>query len=180
MTKIPHVVIIGGGFGGLYAAKRLAKQSVRVTLIDRRNDPVGLSRTDTDLASMRGAVTTPIEGDAGANVTAPEQGSSGTEEGALEPEQPEGPSAEELAFVRSNELAELKQTRAAERNRARRDSLDRRIADLERSLRESATASTAAGANQQQGTEAPASSGSVVSSASCRGPCPSSTAKAPR
>ena len=34
---IPHVVIVGGGFGGLYAAKRLAKQSVRVTLIDRRN-----------------------------------------------------------------------------------------------------------------------------------------------
>jgi NADH dehydrogenase len=33
----PHVVIVGGGFGGLYAAKRLAKQQVRVTLIDRRN-----------------------------------------------------------------------------------------------------------------------------------------------
>lgn len=33
----PHVVIIGGGFGGLYAAKRLSKQQVRVTLIDRRN-----------------------------------------------------------------------------------------------------------------------------------------------
>jgi NADH:ubiquinone reductase (H+-translocating) len=37
VTKISHVVIIGGGFGGLYAAKRLAKQPVRVTLIDRRN-----------------------------------------------------------------------------------------------------------------------------------------------
>jgi NADH dehydrogenase len=36
-TTIPHVVIVGGGFGGLYAAKRLAKQSVRVTLLDRRN-----------------------------------------------------------------------------------------------------------------------------------------------
>lgn len=33
----PHIVIVGGGFGGLYAAKRLAKQSVHVTLIDRRN-----------------------------------------------------------------------------------------------------------------------------------------------
>jgi NADH dehydrogenase len=33
----PHVVIVGGGFGGLYAAKRLAKEQVRVTLIDRRN-----------------------------------------------------------------------------------------------------------------------------------------------
>lgn len=33
----PHVVIVGGGFGGLQAAKRLAKQHVRVTLVDRRN-----------------------------------------------------------------------------------------------------------------------------------------------
>jgi NADH dehydrogenase len=33
----PHVVVVGGGFGGLYAAKQLAKQPVRVTLIDRRN-----------------------------------------------------------------------------------------------------------------------------------------------
>jgi NADH dehydrogenase len=34
----PHrVVIVGGGFGGLYAAKSLAKAPVAVTLIDRRN-----------------------------------------------------------------------------------------------------------------------------------------------
>ncbi|BAZ28572.1 FAD-dependent pyridine nucleotide-disulfide oxidoreductase [Cylindrospermum sp. NIES-4074] len=34
----PHqVVIIGGGFGGLYAAKALAKADVNVTLIDKRN-----------------------------------------------------------------------------------------------------------------------------------------------
>jgi len=34
----PHqVVIIGGGFGGLYAAKALAKAPVNVTLIDKRN-----------------------------------------------------------------------------------------------------------------------------------------------
>ncbi|MGP1374221.1 MAG: NAD(P)/FAD-dependent oxidoreductase [Almyronema sp.] len=32
-----HVVIIGGGFGGLYAAKSLAKSPVKVTLIDKRN-----------------------------------------------------------------------------------------------------------------------------------------------
>lgn len=32
-----HVVIIGGGFGGLYAAKTLGSSSTRVTLIDRRN-----------------------------------------------------------------------------------------------------------------------------------------------
>jgi NADH dehydrogenase len=34
----PHrVVIVGGGFGGLYAAKSLGKAPVAVTLIDRRN-----------------------------------------------------------------------------------------------------------------------------------------------
>ncbi|MHB8629486.1 MAG: NAD(P)/FAD-dependent oxidoreductase [Aggregatilineales bacterium] len=32
-----HVVIVGGGFGGLYAAKTLAKAKVRLTLLDRRN-----------------------------------------------------------------------------------------------------------------------------------------------
>ena len=37
MNKIPHVVIIGAGFGGLEAAKRLAKAPVRITLIDRQN-----------------------------------------------------------------------------------------------------------------------------------------------
>ena len=35
---MPHrVVIVGGGFGGLYAAKRLGKPPFAVTLIDRRN-----------------------------------------------------------------------------------------------------------------------------------------------
>jgi NADH:ubiquinone reductase (H+-translocating) len=33
----PHVVILGGGFGGLSAAKRFRGQPVRVTLLDRRN-----------------------------------------------------------------------------------------------------------------------------------------------
>jgi NADH dehydrogenase len=32
-----HVVIIGGGFGGLYAVRTLNKSPVRVTLVDRRN-----------------------------------------------------------------------------------------------------------------------------------------------
>jgi NADH dehydrogenase len=32
-----HVVIVGAGFGGLYAARTLAKAPVRITLIDRRN-----------------------------------------------------------------------------------------------------------------------------------------------
>ncbi len=37
MSKRPHVVIIGGGFGGLTCARALRKAPVRVTLIDRRN-----------------------------------------------------------------------------------------------------------------------------------------------
>jgi NADH dehydrogenase len=35
--KRPHVVIIGGGFGGLSAARALAKAPVTITLVDRRN-----------------------------------------------------------------------------------------------------------------------------------------------
>ena len=35
--KIPHIVIIGGGFGGLQAAKALARKPVKVTLIDKKN-----------------------------------------------------------------------------------------------------------------------------------------------
>ena len=36
-TGRPHVVIVGAGFGGLHAAKALAKTPVDVTVIDRRN-----------------------------------------------------------------------------------------------------------------------------------------------
>jgi NADH:ubiquinone reductase (H+-translocating) len=35
--KTPRIVIIGGGFGGLYAAKELMHQPVLVTLLDRTN-----------------------------------------------------------------------------------------------------------------------------------------------
>ena len=37
MDRWPHVVIIGGGFGGLNAAQALARAPVRITLVDRRN-----------------------------------------------------------------------------------------------------------------------------------------------
>lgn len=37
MSDIPHVVIVGGGFGGLRAARALRKAKVRVTLVDREN-----------------------------------------------------------------------------------------------------------------------------------------------
>lgn len=40
MADKPKVVIIGGGFGGLWAAKALANKPVEVTLIDRKNHHV--------------------------------------------------------------------------------------------------------------------------------------------
>src|SRR5947207_8363328 len=33
----PHVVVIGAGFGGLLATRKLARSPVRITLIDRKN-----------------------------------------------------------------------------------------------------------------------------------------------
>ena len=37
IQKDPHVVIIGAGFGGLEAARRLANTPVQITVIDRHN-----------------------------------------------------------------------------------------------------------------------------------------------
>jgi NADH dehydrogenase len=37
LAALPHAVIVGGGFGGLRAARELVKARVRVTLIDRQN-----------------------------------------------------------------------------------------------------------------------------------------------
>ena len=36
-ASVPHVVIIGGGFGGLETARNLRKSNVQVTLVDRHN-----------------------------------------------------------------------------------------------------------------------------------------------
>ena len=36
-SKLPHIVIVGAGFGGLRAARDLARTRARVTLIDRNN-----------------------------------------------------------------------------------------------------------------------------------------------
>ena len=36
-SERPHVLIVGAGFGGLYAAKALKNAPVRITVIDRRN-----------------------------------------------------------------------------------------------------------------------------------------------
>src|SRR5262245_46173636 len=38
--RLPHVVIVGGGFGGLAAAKALGKTPAHITLIDRNNHHV--------------------------------------------------------------------------------------------------------------------------------------------
>ena len=37
---MPQVLIVGGGFGGLYAARRFRRQPVDVTIVDRRNHHV--------------------------------------------------------------------------------------------------------------------------------------------
>src|ERR1700752_3000544 len=36
-NAVPKVVIVGGGFGGLYAARALARAPVTVSLVDRSN-----------------------------------------------------------------------------------------------------------------------------------------------
>jgi NADH dehydrogenase FAD-containing subunit len=36
-AKVPHVVVVGGGFGGIAAVRGLRRTSCRITLIDRRN-----------------------------------------------------------------------------------------------------------------------------------------------
>ena len=60
----PRVVIVGGGFGGLYAARVLARQPVRVTLIDRNNHHVfqPLLYQVATAALSAGDITAPIRG----------------------------------------------------------------------------------------------------------------------
>src|SRR5215831_1295741 len=36
-TQAPHVVVVGAGFGGLEAARKLAKLPVQITVLDRKN-----------------------------------------------------------------------------------------------------------------------------------------------
>lgn len=36
-TREPHVLILGGGFGGIRATRKLASAAVRITLVDRTN-----------------------------------------------------------------------------------------------------------------------------------------------
>src|SRR5690606_21267199 len=58
-ADLPHVVVIGGGFAGLWATRALAWAPVRITLVDRTNHHLfqpllyqvataGLSATDID------------------------------------------------------------------------------------------------------------------------------------
>ncbi|MDN5780588.1 MAG: FAD-dependent oxidoreductase, partial [Luteimonas sp.] len=36
-SALPHLVVIGGGFAGLWAPRALASAPVRITLVDRGN-----------------------------------------------------------------------------------------------------------------------------------------------
>ncbi|MBH1493738.1 NAD(P)/FAD-dependent oxidoreductase [Stenotrophomonas maltophilia] len=35
--RVPHLVVVGGGFAGLWATRALARERIRITLVDRRN-----------------------------------------------------------------------------------------------------------------------------------------------
>ncbi|MCY1075246.1 NAD(P)/FAD-dependent oxidoreductase [Archangium lansingense] len=68
---LPHVVILGGGFGGLYAARSLRNAPVRVTVVDRQNhhlfQPL-LYQVATATLSP-GEIASPIRGLLGREVT---------------------------------------------------------------------------------------------------------------
>ena len=36
-ARVPHIVVVGGGFGGITAVRGLRRAACRITLIDRRN-----------------------------------------------------------------------------------------------------------------------------------------------
>jgi NADH:ubiquinone reductase (H+-translocating) len=58
----PHVVVVGGGFGGLQAARGLRRAAVRVTLVDRRNfhlfQPLAYQVATGELSAVE--ITTPL------------------------------------------------------------------------------------------------------------------------
>ena len=64
MTERPRVVIIGGGFAGVYAARVLRRASVDVTLVGRTNhhalQPMVDQGADTSLAPSDIAYDTPV------------------------------------------------------------------------------------------------------------------------
>ena len=68
---LPHVVILGGGFGGLYAARSLRNAPVRITVVDRQNhhlfQPL-LYQVATATLSP-GEIASPIRGLLGRDVT---------------------------------------------------------------------------------------------------------------
>ncbi len=117
---------------------------------------VSPARTDTDMASARGIV--PFTADETGEVTPAQRR---MEDGAVQDDGPlvaVAPPAtpEERAFVLSNELAEVQQLRMAEKTKARKDSLDQRIAAIKRELGAVAAEQAAMTARQKEGNTADA------------------------
>lgn len=135
-------------WGGASSAAGLAEAGAQQTARAGDAAPAAVPATTTVIqeagqqsaaAAQEGAATAGMTrtDDAAAAATAQEQAIPARTEAELVSMRGAGvePPASELpdgAFVQANELAELKQLRDAERNKARRDSLDQRIAAIER------------------------------------------------
>ena len=69
MNSKPRVIIVGSGFGGLEAAKKLACKDVHVTVIDRAAAFGSLGPLGSDVRALGISATNVVCGLGGADVT---------------------------------------------------------------------------------------------------------------